>query len=80
MESLRARWPGRRIVACFEPRSNTAVTNVFQDRFADALSLADEALLGAVHRAEKIPADKRIDPRAMIKRIEETGKQGRTLP
>ena len=79
LESLRARWPGRRIVACFEPRSNTAVTNVFQDRFADALSLADEALLGAVHRAEKIPADKRIDPRAMIKRIEEAGKQGRAF-
>ena len=78
LESLRARWPGRRIVACFEPRSNT-VTNVFQDRFADALSLADEALLGTVHRAEKIPADKRIDPRAMIKRIEEAGKQGRAF-
>ncbi len=79
LESLRARWPGRRMIACFEPRSNTAVTNVFQDRFADALSLADVALLGAVHRAEKIPADKRIDPGAMIKRIEEAGKQGRAF-
>jgi UDP-N-acetylmuramate: L-alanyl-gamma-D-glutamyl-meso-diaminopimelate ligase len=79
LESLRARWPGRRIVACFEPRSNTAVTNVFQDRFADALSLADMALLGAVHRAEKIPQDKRINPEAMIKRIEDAGKQGRSF-
>jgi UDP-N-acetylmuramate: L-alanyl-gamma-D-glutamyl-meso-diaminopimelate ligase len=79
LESLRARWPGRRIVACFEPRSNTAVTNVFQDRFADALSLADQALLGAVHRAEKIPQDKRINPEAMIKRIEDAGKQGRAF-
>ena len=55
------------------------MTNVFQDRFADALSLADVALLGAVHRAEKIPVDKRIDPLAMINRIEERGKQGRAF-
>ena len=29
---------------------------------------------GAVHRAEKIPEDKRIDPQAMIRRIEIAGK------
>ncbi len=76
LESLHARWPGREIIACFEPRSNTAVTNVFEDRFADALALADVAILGAVHRAEKIPADQRINPANMIRRIQGQGKQG----
>ena len=76
LKSLRARWPGRKIVACFEPRSNTAVTNIFQDRFADALSLADEVLLGAVHRAEKIPVDQRINTHAMIEQIKNSGKEG----
>jgi len=76
LESLRARWPGREIIACFEPRSNTAVTNVFEDRFADALALADVAILGAVHRAEKIPPDQRINTGNMIRRIEGQGKQG----
>ena len=66
LESLKARYPDRRIIACFEPRSNTAVTNVFQDQFADALSLADEALIGEVHRAERIPMDKRINPAKMV--------------
>lgn len=74
LQSLRARWPGYRLIASFEPRSNTAVTNVFEDRFADALAHADLALFGAVHRAEKIPEDKRIDPQAMIRRIENAGK------
>jgi UDP-N-acetylmuramate: L-alanyl-gamma-D-glutamyl-meso-diaminopimelate ligase len=64
--SLKARYPDRRIIACFEPRSNTAVTNIFQDQFADALSLADEALIGEVHRAERIPMDKRINPAEMV--------------
>ena len=76
LKSLRARWLGREIIACFEPRSNTAVTNVFEDRFADALALADVGLLGAVHRAEKIPADKRINPANMIQRIQGQGKSG----
>ncbi len=76
LESLRARWPDRRLIACFEPRSNTAVTNVFEDRFADALALADIALLGAVHRAEKIAEEKRINTQNMIRRIEERGKSG----
>ena len=76
LESLRARWPDRELIACFEPRSNTAVTNVFEDRFADALALADLALLGAVHRAEKIPAEKRINPVKMMKRIQDQGKIG----
>ena len=76
LESLRARWPDRELIACFEPRSNTAVTNIFEDRFADALAVADLALLGAVHRAEKIPAEKRINPPKMMKRIQDQGKIG----
>ncbi|MEC8243618.1 MAG: Mur ligase family protein [Verrucomicrobiota bacterium] len=80
LESLRARWPGREIIACFEPRSNTAVTNVFEDRFADALTLADVAFLGAVHRADKIPPDQRINTSNMIRRIERKGKQGHAFP
>lgn len=76
LESLRARWANRKIIACFEPRSNTAVTNIFQDRFADSLSIADEVLLGAVHRGDKIPVAQRIDTQAMIDRIKNSGREG----
>ena len=76
LESLRARWPNRKIIACFEPRSNTAVTNIFQDRFADALSIADEVLLGAVHRGDKVAVDQRINTQAMIERIKSAGREG----
>jgi UDP-N-acetylmuramate: L-alanyl-gamma-D-glutamyl-meso-diaminopimelate ligase len=76
LQSIRSRWPDRKIVACFEPRSNTAVTNIFQDRFADSLAVADEVLLGSVHRADKIPAAQRINTRAMIQRMQDAGKKG----
>lgn len=74
LESLRSRWPGRKIIACFEPRSNTAVTNVFQSRFAQSLSLADHALIGQVHRIERIPENQRINTKGMVQLIEGQGK------
>ena len=79
LQSIRSRWPDRKIIACFEPRSNTAVTNIFQDRFADSLGISDEVLLGSVHRADKIPKAKRIDTQAMIQRIHGLGKKGKSF-
>jgi UDP-N-acetylmuramate: L-alanyl-gamma-D-glutamyl-meso-diaminopimelate ligase len=75
LRSMRSRWPEHKIIACFEPRSNTAVTNVFQDRFADSLAVADLVLLGAVHRGEKIPPAERINTEAMVLRIKAAGKE-----
>jgi UDP-N-acetylmuramate: L-alanyl-gamma-D-glutamyl-meso-diaminopimelate ligase len=72
---MRSRWPEHEIIACFEPRSNTAVTNVFQDRFADSLAVADLVLLGAVHRGDKIPPAERINTEAMVLRIKAAGKE-----
>ena len=74
LESLRSRWPDRKIIACFEPRSNTAVTNVFQDRFAESLALADHALIGQVHRVERIAPEKRIDTQEIVKFIKAKGR------
>ena len=66
LASFRNRFPDRRLVACFEPRSNTATTNIFQEDFTDALAHADEVLLGAVHRSEKITKDQRLDTEKMV--------------
>ena len=77
--SLRARWPGHRIIACFEPRSNTAVTNVFQDEFTEALAHADEILIGAINRAERFADDERLDAEAMIQQFHEKGRSGKAF-
>jgi UDP-N-acetylmuramate: L-alanyl-gamma-D-glutamyl-meso-diaminopimelate ligase len=74
LESLRSRWPDRRIIACFEPRSNTAVTNVFQGRFAESLALADHALIGQVYKAERIAPGKRIETQEIVKFIKAKGR------
>ena len=72
--SLRARWPNHRIIACFEPRSNTAVTNVFQAEFTEALAEADEVLIGVLHRADRFATEERLDAEAMIRQLREQGR------
>ena len=54
LESLRARYPQHQLVACFEPRSNTAARKVMQDGFQQALALADEIFLSPPHRGDKL--------------------------
>ncbi len=61
IEALRAAYPERRCTVCFEPRSNTATTSLFQREFEAALLHADRVLLGAVHRAEKVPVEERLN-------------------
>ncbi len=61
IESLRGRFAGFDIYACFEPRSNSARTNVFEAAFASSLSGADRVYVGAVRGAEKIAEGRRMD-------------------
>ena len=51
LQALRERYPDRKLIAAFEPRSNTAVRKLLQDAFTDALGNADAALIAPVHHA-----------------------------
>ena len=53
IRAVRGRYPDRRIVAVFEPRSNTSRRKVFQREFTAALSGADEAILAGSVRGGK---------------------------
>jgi UDP-N-acetylmuramate: L-alanyl-gamma-D-glutamyl-meso-diaminopimelate ligase len=55
-----ARYPGRRLWALFEPRSNTTRRRVFQDAFADAFAGADRVTFGALHRREQLSENERL--------------------
>ena len=75
LESLRARYPEHRLVACFEPRSNTAARKVMQDAFREALKKADEAFLAPPHRADKL-GEERFDSEGVAAAITAAGKKG----
>ena len=61
IEALRAAYPNRRMTVCFEPRSNTAASARFQTEFQSALSGADRVYFGAVHRADRMRPEERLD-------------------
>lgn len=66
LEALRAAYPDRPIHACFEPRSNTAATSLFEEDFTAALAAADSVYLGAVHRADRMKPDERLNTARMV--------------
>ena len=65
IEALRAAYPDRKMTVCFEPRSNTAASARFQAEFQTALSGADRVYLGAVHRADSMHPEERLDTSMM---------------
>ena len=77
LRSLRARHPGARITACFEPRSNTARLRLLQDDFARAFAEADAVRLGPVHRADLLAEQDRFDPVAVADQLAAQGVDAR---
>ncbi|HTQ30011.1 MAG TPA: Mur ligase family protein [Opitutaceae bacterium] len=73
LRSFRARFPGAKLTAAFEPRSNTARTRALQPDFARALALADEVYLGAVNRAEKLEEGERFDGETVARQMAAEG-------
>jgi UDP-N-acetylmuramate: L-alanyl-gamma-D-glutamyl-meso-diaminopimelate ligase len=79
LDAVRTRWPGRKIWAAFEPRSNTMRRNVFQDVLPDALSAADAVMIGPVNRAQLLADAERISPQKIAEDIRSRGKDARAF-
>ena len=80
IEAARLRWPGRRLWAILEPRSNSMRRRVFQDALPPALALGDRVLLGSVHRAGQLGEEQRLDPETVAAAVRSLGKNARVLP
>ena len=74
LQALRHRYPGHRLWAIFEPRSNTTRRAVFQQELPDALKLADGVFISQVAKLEQIPKDERLNPEAVIRAIAKAGR------
>ncbi len=74
LEAARTRWPGRRIWALFEPRSNTAGRKIFEEEYAEAFSHADALVIAPVFHSSRLPPEARIDREALVRRFARDGK------
>jgi UDP-N-acetylmuramate: L-alanyl-gamma-D-glutamyl-meso-diaminopimelate ligase len=66
IDAARHRWPGRKLWAVFEPRSNTMRRKVFEADLVTALATADAAILGAVNRANLLSDEERLSPERVL--------------
>lgn len=74
LAALRRRHPGRKLLACLEPRSNTARTRAWQGELPGALAEADGIFIGPIHRAEKTAAAERLDLGAVCTEVNTVAK------
>jgi UDP-N-acetylmuramate: L-alanyl-gamma-D-glutamyl-meso-diaminopimelate ligase len=79
LKAVRTRYPGRRLWAVLEPRSNTLRRKVFQHELAQSLAIADEVVLAAVFKSEGIPEPERLDPATVVADLVAVGRPARLL-
>jgi len=73
--ALREKYPGQRLWAVFEPRSNTSRRNIFQKEIAEALAGADAVVIGSVFNPQRIDHEKRFSPEKACEVIKAAGKE-----
>ena len=79
LNALRSRYPGQRLWAVLEPRSNTLRRNVFQTELAKSLAIADEVVIAGVFKSDAIPEPERLDLNAVAAEIQQHGRPARVI-
>jgi len=84
LAAVRAQYPGRRLVAVFEPRTNTSRRAIFQDDYARAFDAADRVLVSIVPDAPLYSATGEVTERFSSPELAEAlrarGLDARALP
>ncbi len=80
LRGLRKRFPKRRLIAVYEPRSATSRRKTFQNEFAEAFAHADEVIVGKLFDPSKIPADDRFDPERLALDLHRRGTKASYTP
>ncbi|HXP45766.1 MAG TPA: UDP-N-acetylmuramate:L-alanyl-gamma-D-glutamyl-meso-diaminopimelate ligase [Terriglobales bacterium] len=79
LRALRTVYPGRRLWALFEPRSNTLRRKIFEGELVESLALADQVIIASVYRADAIPEAQRLSVGAIVDGLVRAGKPTREL-
>jgi UDP-N-acetylmuramate: L-alanyl-gamma-D-glutamyl-meso-diaminopimelate ligase len=79
LKALRTRYPGSRLWAILEPRSNTLRRRVLQAELARSLTLADEVIVAGVFRSEAVPANERLELPELAADIHKLGGHARLM-
>lgn len=73
IRAVKERFPNRRLIAIFEPRSNSSRRNVFQKRYSFSFDYADMVLVPEPIMMERIPEKERFSSKMLIEDLRNRG-------
>ncbi|HKD80768.1 MAG TPA: UDP-N-acetylmuramate:L-alanyl-gamma-D-glutamyl-meso-diaminopimelate ligase [Candidatus Angelobacter sp.] len=79
LTALRVRYPGARLWAIFEPRSNTLRRRVMQKELINSLAAADQVIVTPIFKPEAVPEDERLTTSSVVNGIKRQGKSAREM-
>ncbi len=80
LKGLHKRFPHRRIIAVYDPRSATSRRRTFQQEFLQAFAHADEVVVGKLYDPSKIPAEERFDAEKLALDLHRGGTPATYIP
>jgi UDP-N-acetylmuramate: L-alanyl-gamma-D-glutamyl-meso-diaminopimelate ligase len=80
LKALRAAYPGQRLWAVLEPRSNTLRRNVFERELVESLALADGIVVAGVFKQESIAEAERMHPEKVVAALVRAGHDATFFP
>ncbi len=78
--AVKERFPDRRLIAVFEPRSNSSRRNIFQDRYTMSFDMAETVILPDPFMSEKIPPEERFSSAKLASDLRKKGIQALHFP
>ncbi len=80
IQAMRAQYQGRRLIAVFEPRTNTSRRRIFQKEYGLSFDGADLVLIREAPDLAKIPEGERFSSNQLVKQLVTSGKKARYFP
>ncbi len=80
IKAVKGHYKNRRLVAVFEPRSNSSRRNIFQKSYAASFTGADLVILPEPPMMEKIPLNERFSSPKLTANLRERGIEARYFP
>ena len=70
IRAVKEKYKGRRLIAVFEPRSNSSRRNIFQEQYASSFDSADLIMVPEPPMTEKIPPRERFSSKRLAEDLE----------
>jgi UDP-N-acetylmuramate: L-alanyl-gamma-D-glutamyl-meso-diaminopimelate ligase len=80
LKAVRRGYPDRRLVAVFEPRTNTSRRKVFQEPYARAFTDADLILVREPPDLWKVPPEEQFSSEQLVQDLRSRGQEARYFP